>query len=71
MPVFNTTGCVGHLLRTAGGFRACDANDKEIGVFETAALGSSNMLILRNAGDAARPFDELIFVAGALTVVLS
>ena len=33
------TGCVGHLLRSARGFRAFDANDKEIGVFETARLG--------------------------------
>jgi len=32
MPVFDN-------LRTARGFRACDANDREIGVFETAGLG--------------------------------
>ena len=39
MPVFDASGCVGHILRTAKGFRACDANDREIGVFETAGLG--------------------------------
>jgi hypothetical protein len=44
MPVFNMTGCVGHLLRTAKGFRACDANDNEIGVFETPALGIAALL---------------------------
>jgi len=38
-PVFDASGCVGHILRTARGFRACDANDREIGVFETAGLG--------------------------------
>ena len=37
--VHGTTGCVGHLLRSARGFRAFDASDKEIGVFETAGLG--------------------------------
>jgi hypothetical protein len=39
MPVFNVSGCVGHILKTARGFRACDANDKKIGVFETPAAG--------------------------------
>lgn len=39
MPVFDTTGCCGHLLRSARGFRAFDANDKEIGIYETAGLG--------------------------------
>jgi hypothetical protein len=41
---FDTTGCVGHILRTARGFRACDANDKEIGVFETTGLGIAALL---------------------------
>jgi hypothetical protein len=31
-------------LRTARGFRACDANDKEICVFETAGLGIAALL---------------------------
>jgi hypothetical protein len=51
MPVFNTSGCVGHILRTARGFRACDANDKEIGVFETPAAGIA--ALLEAATDAA------------------
>jgi hypothetical protein len=38
MPVFNTTGGVGHILRTAKGFRACNANDKESGVGIVALL---------------------------------
>jgi hypothetical protein len=52
MPVFNATGCVGHLLRTARGFRACDANDKHIGTFETPALGVA--ALLERATDAAQ-----------------
>ena len=40
MPVFHTTGCVGHLLRTAKGFRACDANDKQICIYQTPELGA-------------------------------
>jgi hypothetical protein len=51
MPVFGVSGCCGHLLRTARGFRACDANDKEIGVFETPALGIA--ALLEAATDAA------------------
>jgi hypothetical protein len=39
VPVHDTTGCVGHLLRSAKGFRAFDANDKEIGTYPTAGLG--------------------------------
>jgi hypothetical protein len=44
MPVFDMSGCVGHILRTAKGFRACDSNDKEIGVFETPDLGIAALL---------------------------
>ena len=44
MPIFNTSGCVGHILRTAKGFRARDANDKKIGVYETAGLGIAALL---------------------------
>ena len=51
MPVFNTTGCVGYLLRTAKGFRACDANYREIGVLETPALDVA--ALLEAATDAA------------------
>jgi hypothetical protein len=35
MPVFDVSGCCGHILRTAKGFKACDANDRLIGIFET------------------------------------
>jgi hypothetical protein len=44
MPIHNTTGCVGHVLRTAKGFRACDANDKQVGIFATPALAVAALL---------------------------
>jgi hypothetical protein len=44
MPVFDTTGCCGHILRTARGFRACDRNDRQIGVFETPPLAIAALL---------------------------
>jgi hypothetical protein len=44
MPVFSTSGCVGHILRTAKGFRVCDANDKQIGVYESPDLGIAALL---------------------------
>jgi hypothetical protein len=39
MSMARARGCVGHLLRTAKGFRACDANDKEIGTYPTPEAG--------------------------------
>jgi hypothetical protein len=36
-PVIGSTGCVGHLIWTARGVRAFDADDKEIGVYATMA----------------------------------
>jgi hypothetical protein len=44
IPVHNASGCLGHLLRTAKGFRAFDRDNKEIGVCETASLGSVALL---------------------------
>ncbi len=44
IPVHGVTGCVGHLLRSAKGFRAFDAEDKEIGTFESAALAAAAFL---------------------------
>ena len=38
-PVFDTTGCCGHLLRSAKGFRAFDHNDRQIGIYATAGDG--------------------------------
>ena len=46
IPVHNASGCLGHLLRTAKGFRAFDRDDKEIGVYETAAPGFVALLEL-------------------------
>jgi hypothetical protein len=51
MPVHDTTGCVGHLLRSARGFRAFDANDKQIGIYATA--GDGVVALLGRATDAA------------------
>jgi hypothetical protein len=51
MPVFGVSGCCGHLLRTARGFRACDANDKLVGIYPTAGLGI--IALLTAASDAA------------------
>jgi hypothetical protein len=51
IPVHGTAGCVGHLLRTAKGFRACDANDKEVGCFESANAAAA--ALLERATDAA------------------
>jgi hypothetical protein len=52
MPIHNTTGCVGHVLRTAKGFRACDAFDKEIGTFESATLAAAALLDRATTTDA-------------------
>jgi hypothetical protein len=51
MPVFNVSGCVGHILKTARGFRACDANDKLVGIYPTA--GEGIIALLNAANDAA------------------
>jgi hypothetical protein len=40
------------LLRTAKGFRACDANDKEIGCFATADAAAAALLELATVGAA-------------------
>jgi hypothetical protein len=52
MPVHNASGCCGHLLRSAKGFRAFDAYDGEIGVYETPDLGIA--ALLERATDAAQ-----------------
>jgi hypothetical protein len=50
-PVHNTSGCIGHLLRSAKGFRAFDRDDQEIGTYERAGLGL--VALLERATDAA------------------
>lgn len=52
MSMARARGCVGRLLRTAKGFRACDANDKQIGVYETPDPGIA--ALLERATDAAQ-----------------
>jgi hypothetical protein len=39
IPIHDTTGCVGHVLRSAKGFRAFDRDDREIGTYATAGEG--------------------------------
>jgi hypothetical protein len=40
MPVLGVHGCLGHLLNTAKGWKAYDADDKPLGIFpdQTAAV---------------------------------
>jgi hypothetical protein len=51
MPVFDTSGCCGHLLRTAKGIKAYDRVDRLVGIFETPDLGIA--ALLEAATDAA------------------
>jgi hypothetical protein len=44
VPVHGQAGCAGHLLRSAKGFRAFDADSKELGTFEDAALAAQALL---------------------------
>ncbi len=44
-------GCAGH-FRSARGFRAFDADDKEIGLYPTPDAGVAALLELATAGDA-------------------
>jgi hypothetical protein len=39
IPIHDTRGCCGHLLRSAKGFRAFDHNDRQIGIYATAGDG--------------------------------
>ena len=43
-PVIGSTGCVGHVIWTARGVRAFDADDKEIGGFATMDAGAAALL---------------------------
>ncbi len=49
IPVHGAQGCAGHLLRSAKGFRAFDAHDKEIGVYPTPDAGVAALLELATA----------------------
>ncbi len=51
LPVHGVTGCVGHLLYSARGFRAFDAHDKEIGLYPTPDAGVAALLELATAAD--------------------
>jgi hypothetical protein len=46
MPVIGTHGCLGHLLNTAKGWKAYDANDKALGTFPDQPAALSAVLIL-------------------------
>jgi hypothetical protein len=43
-PVFGAAGFVGHIWRTVRGFRAVDANDIDLGTFDTADLAVRELL---------------------------
>jgi hypothetical protein len=45
-PVIGINGCVGHLIRTARGVRAFDADDKEIGTYPTMDEAAAALLAL-------------------------
>ncbi len=45
-PVIGSTGCVGHLIRTARGVRAFDATDKEVGTYATMGEAAAALLEL-------------------------
>jgi hypothetical protein len=46
MPVIGTHGCLGHLLNTAKGWKAYDANDKALGTFPDQSAAVSAVLTL-------------------------
>jgi hypothetical protein len=45
-PVIDTHGCVGHLLNTAKGWKAYDADDRALGTFPTQSDAVSAVLTL-------------------------
>jgi hypothetical protein len=51
-PVIGSTGCVGHLIWTARGVRAFDADDKEIGTY--ASMDQAAAILLERAVTAQR-----------------
>ncbi len=53
IPVHGVTGCVGHLLRSAKGFRAFDSQDKEVGTFDSAEAGAAALLELTVIAEVA------------------
>jgi hypothetical protein len=54
VPVMGQEGCLGHLLHTCKGWRACDLEDRELGTFTTEAAASAAVL-QASEGDAPRP----------------
>jgi hypothetical protein len=47
VPVMGQERCLGHLLHTCRGWRACDSEDRELGYFGTDA--SASAAVLRSA----------------------
>jgi hypothetical protein len=45
-PVIGINGCVGHLIWTARGVRAFDADDKEVGTYPTMDAAAAALLAL-------------------------
>jgi hypothetical protein len=44
VPVMGQERCIGHLLHTCRGWRACDVEDHELGYFQTDASASAAVL---------------------------
>ena len=61
-PVIGINGCVGHLIWTARGVRAFDADDKEVGTYATMdavrtgdRIATGLLRMRRNCRDRPRP----------------
>jgi hypothetical protein len=44
VPVMRQERCLGHLLHTCRGWRACDVDDRDLGYYETDASASAAVL---------------------------
>jgi hypothetical protein len=51
IPIHATSGCAGHLRRTARGFVAYDANDKPVGIFADTDLAAQALLDQQSNGE--------------------
>jgi hypothetical protein len=51
IPVHATSGCAGHLRRTARGFLAYDCDDKPIGIFTNTDDGARALLDQQSNGE--------------------
>jgi hypothetical protein len=57
VPVMGQEGCLGHLLHTCRGWRACDSEDREVGYFTTEASASAAVLQVSEGGVSLPPLE--------------